>query len=64
VSYQNLSDVIQGPEKRIILRKDEIPRLTGSYNIRVVAEADPLVYAMIGENSSADRLRPLSAVCR
>ncbi|HEX8189679.1 MAG TPA: glycosyltransferase family 39 protein, partial [Pyrinomonadaceae bacterium] len=39
--YENLADVIQDSERRIILHRDDIRRLP-NYDIRVLAEADPL----------------------
>jgi 4-amino-4-deoxy-L-arabinose transferase-like glycosyltransferase len=47
VSYEKLADVIQDSEMRMILHRDDVQRLAASYDIRVLAEADSLVYAMI-----------------
>ncbi|MBC7909732.1 MAG: glycosyltransferase family 39 protein [Pyrinomonadaceae bacterium] len=47
VSYEKLADVIEDSEERIILHRDDVQRLAASYDIRVLAEADSLVYAMI-----------------
>ena len=47
VSFENLSDATRGSQKRIIMRKSEMARLTNDYEIQVLAEADSLVYATI-----------------
>lgn len=47
VNYENLAEVAQGSARRIILRKDEIQRLSVDYDIRVLAEDDALAYAEI-----------------
>ena len=47
VSYENLAEVVRASPKRIILRKEDVQRLTGDYDIQVLAEDESLVYAMI-----------------
>lgn len=47
VSYESLTDVVQDSERRIILHRDDIRHLPTNYEIRVLAEADSLVYATI-----------------
>jgi 4-amino-4-deoxy-L-arabinose transferase-like glycosyltransferase len=47
VNYENLADVVRDSEGRMILHKNDIRRLATDYDIRVLAEADPLIYATI-----------------
>ena len=47
VSYDNLAEVTQARALRIILRKDDIQRLSVDYDIHVLAEDDELAYATI-----------------
>jgi 4-amino-4-deoxy-L-arabinose transferase-like glycosyltransferase len=47
VSYENLAEVTQAQTLRIILRKEDIQRLSLDYDIHVVAEDDALAYATI-----------------
>lgn len=47
VNYPNLAGVTLSAPKRIILRREDIARLSNDYEIQVPAEADPLVYATI-----------------
>ena len=51
VSYEKLAEVIEDSEERIILHRDDVRRLAASYDIRVLAEADSLVYATIKRKS-------------
>ena len=47
VSYENLAEAMQGETKRLILRKEDIQRLSTNYDIHVLAEDDSLAYATI-----------------
>jgi 4-amino-4-deoxy-L-arabinose transferase-like glycosyltransferase len=47
VNFENLADLVQTSTKRIILRKEDATRLATDYDIDVLAEAGPLVYATI-----------------
>ncbi|HKS29851.1 MAG TPA: glycosyltransferase family 39 protein [Pyrinomonadaceae bacterium] len=47
VNYENLAEVTRDAPKPIILRKEEIERLSEDYDIRVIAEDDSLAYATI-----------------
>jgi hypothetical protein len=47
VNYENLAGVTQASTKRLILRKEDIPRLSVDYDIHVLAEDDSLAYATI-----------------
>jgi 4-amino-4-deoxy-L-arabinose transferase-like glycosyltransferase len=47
VDYESLDDVLGGETRRIILSRDDAARLSAGYDIKVIAEAEPLVYAMI-----------------
>jgi 4-amino-4-deoxy-L-arabinose transferase-like glycosyltransferase len=47
VSYENLADVIQDSERRIVLHRDDVQPLAVNYDIHVIAEADSLIYATI-----------------
>jgi hypothetical protein len=47
VNYENLAEVTRASAKRIILRKEDIPRLSVDYDIHVLAEDGPLAYATI-----------------
>ena len=47
VSYEHVADVVKDSERRIVLRRDDLHNLTPNYDIRVLAEADALVYATI-----------------
>jgi 4-amino-4-deoxy-L-arabinose transferase-like glycosyltransferase len=51
VSYENLADVIQDSEGRIVLHRDDVQRLASNYDIRVLAEADSLLYATVKRKS-------------
>ena len=51
VNYERLADVIQDSEKRIVLHRGDIQHLATDYDIRVLAEADSLVYATIKRKS-------------
>lgn len=47
VNYENLAEVTQAAAKRIILRREEIQRLSADYEIQVLAEDASLAYATI-----------------
>ncbi|MEK6283872.1 MAG: glycosyltransferase family 39 protein [Acidobacteriota bacterium] len=47
VNYENLAEVTRASTKRIILRKEDIPRLSLDYDIHVLGEDGPLAYATI-----------------
>jgi 4-amino-4-deoxy-L-arabinose transferase-like glycosyltransferase len=47
VNYENLAEVTRASAKRIILRKEDIPRLSVDYDIHVLGEDGPLAYATI-----------------
>ncbi len=47
VNYENLAEVTQTSTKRLILRKEDIQRLSVDYDIQVLAEDDSLAYATI-----------------
>ena len=47
VNYENLADVTRASAKRIVLRKEDIPRLSVDYDIHVLGEDGPLAYATI-----------------
>ncbi|MGB9178737.1 MAG: glycosyltransferase family 39 protein [Pyrinomonadaceae bacterium] len=48
VNFENLSDTVaQDSSKRIIMRQDDMARLSTDYEIQVLAEADSFVYATI-----------------
>lgn len=47
VDYENLSEVAGTSPVRIILRREDIQLLSADYDIRVLAEVDPLAYATI-----------------
>jgi 4-amino-4-deoxy-L-arabinose transferase-like glycosyltransferase len=47
VNYENLAGVTQASTKRLILRKEDIQRLSVDYDIHVLAEDDSLAYATI-----------------
>lgn len=47
VSYENLAEVMRDGTRRIILRREEIERLSADYDIQVLAEDGPLAYATI-----------------
>jgi hypothetical protein len=47
VNYENLARVTQASTKRLILRKEDIQRLSVDYEIQVLAEDDSLAYATI-----------------
>lgn len=47
VNYENLAEVTRAQAVRIILRKEDIQRLSDDYDIHVLAEDDPLAYARI-----------------
>jgi 4-amino-4-deoxy-L-arabinose transferase-like glycosyltransferase len=47
VNYENLAGVTLASTKRLILRKEDIPRLSVDYDIHVVAEDEALAYATI-----------------
>lgn len=47
VNYEDLADTTRNSTKRIILRKADIARLSVNYDIQVLGEDGPLVYAMI-----------------
>jgi len=47
VAYEPLADLTRGSTARIILPKKELGRLTSEYEIEILAEVDPLVYATI-----------------
>ena len=51
VSYEKLADLLQDSEKRIILHRDDVQRLSPNYLVQVLAEADSLVYATIKRKS-------------
>jgi hypothetical protein len=51
VSYENLADVLQDSERRIVLHRDDVQHLAPNYDIHVLAEADSLVYATIKRKS-------------
>jgi 4-amino-4-deoxy-L-arabinose transferase-like glycosyltransferase len=52
VNYGNLFDVTGNSVNRIIFRKEETARLTSQYDVRILAEDGPLVYAMIQRRSA------------
>lgn len=45
--FQSLHEAAGDSQQRIILRRDDIERLSAQYEIRVLAEADALVYATV-----------------
>src|SRR2546429_620891 len=47
VNYENLAEEARASAKRIILRKEDIPRLSVDYDIHVLGEDGPLAYATI-----------------
>jgi hypothetical protein len=47
VDYERLDAVLGGETRRIILSRDDAARLSAGYDIRVMAEDAPLVYATI-----------------
>jgi len=47
VNYEDLSEVTQASTKRLILRKEDIPNLSGNYDIHILAEDGQLAYATI-----------------
>lgn len=47
VNYESLSDVLGNSERGIILSRDDAARLSASYDLKVLAEADTLLYALI-----------------
>jgi len=47
VAYEPLADLTQASTRRIILSKKELVRLTSEYEMEILAEIDPLVYATI-----------------
>ena len=51
VNYEKLADLTAYSMKRIILPKDAIERLALDYDIHVLAEAGPMVYAMLKRKS-------------
>lgn len=52
VNFENLADLVQPSTKRIILHREDATRLATDYDIQVLAEAGPLVYAMIKRKKS------------
>jgi hypothetical protein len=47
VAYEPLADLTRASTRRVILPKKELVRLTSEYEIEILAEIDPLVYATI-----------------
>ncbi|HVG30067.1 MAG TPA: glycosyltransferase family 39 protein [Pyrinomonadaceae bacterium] len=47
VDYESLDAVLGGETRRIILSRDDATRLSAGYEIEVLAEAGPLVYATV-----------------
>jgi 4-amino-4-deoxy-L-arabinose transferase-like glycosyltransferase len=47
VAYESLADLTRASTRRVILPKKEVVRLTSEYEIEILAEIDPLVYATI-----------------
>jgi 4-amino-4-deoxy-L-arabinose transferase-like glycosyltransferase len=47
VNFENLANVTRASAKRIILRKEDVERLSADYDVHVIAEEGSLVYAMI-----------------
>ena len=47
LDYESLADLTRDATRRIILPKKELVRLTSDYEIEILAEIDPLVYATI-----------------
>jgi 4-amino-4-deoxy-L-arabinose transferase-like glycosyltransferase len=47
VDYERLDDVLGGETRRVILSRDDAARLFAGYDIKVIAEDAPLVYATI-----------------
>ena len=47
VNYESLAEVTRASAKRIILRKEDLPRLSADYDIHVLGEDGPLAYATI-----------------
>jgi 4-amino-4-deoxy-L-arabinose transferase-like glycosyltransferase len=47
IVYEPLADLTRASTRRIILPKKELVRLTSEYEVEILAEIDPLVYATI-----------------
>jgi 4-amino-4-deoxy-L-arabinose transferase-like glycosyltransferase len=47
VNYKSLAEVSRTSPKRIILRREDIQPLSSEYDVEVLAEDDPLAYAMV-----------------
>ncbi|HEV2707149.1 MAG TPA: hypothetical protein VGV59_14605 [Pyrinomonadaceae bacterium] len=47
VDFKPLSQLTDATPRRILLRRDELPPLLDAYDIHILAEADPLIYATI-----------------
>lgn len=54
VHFENLEEVTRASAKRIILRKEDIQRLSVDYDIHVIAEDESLAYATIKRNQLRD----------
>lgn len=52
VNFENLADLVQTSTEQIILRQEDATRLATDYDLHVLAEAGPLIYATIKRKKS------------